>query len=198
MFSQRLGVVSRHLLDVRVQSALIDGDFQGVGHGIRKAYHAFVAHGGSFSQNLPAAVVPGFEGEVFHSLSFGDVFLQHHHVDRALAFYGIGACSSLRSFPRLVSTEHFVVFERFLAVSGKFFQTGHIGFMNPSPTVGRNVQQEDRVVAYRLEIDVRQLLQTFYLVIFSFMPEPSRTDGYIDFRRIPEEFRGIFQHFAAA
>ena len=100
--------------------------------------------------------------------------------------------------PHLLSLLDTIVGKHLLAISRKLLQTGHVGFMNTTATVRRNVQQQHGVITNRLEIDIGQMLQALHLTVFIFMPEPPRTDGNIDFRRIPEQFGRILQHLTTS
>ena len=69
--------------------------------------------------------------------------------------------------------------------------------MNQTTSVWRNVEQQYRVAAYRTVVNVHQVGQWAYTFILVCMVEPSRTNRYVHFRRIPVSFLSLGNQFTA-
>ncbi len=68
----------------------------------------------------------------------------------------------------------------------EFFQRLRIVFVNASAPVGRNIEQKRRAASDRSEVQIHQLLRRFDAVVFLLVPEPTRTDRNVAFRRTPD------------
>ena len=195
---QRRRIISSHLINVSSQTTFINLHPQPAGFYRRKTQHTLISDCRAFTNFFPTVIRQSLNGKSLYPLPFRYIFLKHYNIDFRLRLQGINSFTTRSGIPVVSSFFHPVVSKYLLAVSCKFFQTIHIRLTYQAFTIGRNIQQEHGIIAYRPEIDIRQMFQRLYFAIFRLMIEPPRTDRHIHFRRIPEQLRGLLQHLTAS
>lgn len=166
--------------------------------GVGNAQQAFVTDGSPLAERSPDPVPEALDCERLHSLASADVLLKHKDVYRRRFIELVLAYIPRLGVPQGGPVLYEISPESLLKVSGELSESDGIGLVDMSPAVRRNVQQKHRVAAHRLVVDVREFFQALDLRVLLRVVEPARTDGYIDLRRIPEQFSGFLQHRSAA
>ena len=136
-------IVGGHVTDMCLKTGASNGDPQGLGLYRGEAEHALVAYRRTFAQQLPLPSHTGLHTEAFHTLSAGNVFLQKDYIDFRRGFQLIFPLVARSGIPHLLSLLDTIVGKHLLAISRKLLQTGHVGFMNMTATIRRNVQQQN-------------------------------------------------------
>ena len=122
------------------QPAFIDFHFQLTGLYCRKTQQTSVTYGSTLSDFLPSLFGQHLYGKGFNPLSFSDIFLKHYHIDFRFRFQRINLLTSRNRIPLFPTFHYTIVCKHSFPVSSKIFQSLHIGLVNQTSAVRRNIQ----------------------------------------------------------
>ena len=206
-------VICLNVVDGGAGTRIIDAYAQLGGlHGL-EAQQTLVADGGGFLVQLdgqPSAVLVIFHGEGLHTLSQGDVLLQHHAVhlcglrqgklngggQHAVVGSPIGVVLAVGDSLGTESSATFVadggdnllqqvVRQLLIYVLAEVYGVGAVNGMYKSVAVHGEVEQQGGIVPHRAVIEVGELLHGLHVAILFGMVEPTLANADVTFGRHP-------------
>ena len=206
-------IVCLNVVDGGAGTRIIDAYAQLGGlHGL-EAQQTLVADGGGFLVQLdgqPSAVLVIFHGEGLHTLSQGDVLLQHHAVhlcglrqaelnggsEHAVVGSPIGVVLAVgdslgtESSATLVADGgdnllQQVVRQLLIDVLAEVYGVGAVNGMHKSVAVNGKVEQQGGVVTHGTVVEVGELLHGLHMSVLFRMVEPTRANADVTFGRHP-------------
>ena len=155
--NQGFGIIQADVTDIDNSAGTSDGYSDLFRVNVRKRQQTFVSHCSPPAYMMPCAIGENFYRKAFHTLAFGDILLNQEGINQCILLYLIFFRISYPGCPCPVSLLNLIIGKGLLYIFRQFLDTSHIILMHQTALVGRDIQQQNRITAYRTIVNIHQI-----------------------------------------